>query len=115
MAAHNELGKLGEDMAAKYLLDNGFRIVCRNWHYGRKEVDIIAMDADVLVFVEVKTRVREMSPNDLISYNKVRYLEEAAEVYIRDSKHCGDARFDIVKVTKKRGEYEIVHIPAAFR
>ncbi len=115
MAAHNELGKLGEDMATKYLLDNGFRIVCRNWHYGRKEVDIIAMDGDVLVFVEVKTRVREMSPNDLISFNKVRYLEEAAEAYIRDSKHCGDARFDIVKVTKKRGEYEIVHIPAAFR
>lgn len=115
MAAHNELGKLGEDLAYKYLLDKGFRIVCRNWHYERKEVDIIAMDGDVLVFVEVKTRVRTMSANDLISYNKVRYLEDAAEAYIKDSGHCGDARFDIVKVTKKGGEYAIEHIPSAFR
>ena len=56
MAAHNELGKWGEDLAAEYLEKKGYTIVERDWKSGRRDIDIIALDDDVVVFVEVKTR-----------------------------------------------------------
>ena len=57
MALHNDLGHKGEDMAAKYLQEQGYFILERNWmNKGRKELDIIATKDDVIVFVEVKTR-----------------------------------------------------------
>lgn len=56
MAEHNDLGKLGEQKAADFLEEKGYQIVDRNWHFHHKEVDIIAFDGEVLVFVEVRTR-----------------------------------------------------------
>ena len=56
MAAHNDTGKWGEDLAAKYLEEKGYTIVERDWKSGRRDIDIIALDDDVVVFVEVKTR-----------------------------------------------------------
>ena len=57
MAQHNITGQQGEDQAAQYLINKGYRIVARNWHNrGRKELDIVAEDGHTLVFVEVKTR-----------------------------------------------------------
>ena len=56
MAAHNDLGKWGEDRAADYLQRKGYRIVARNWKSGHRDIDIIAMDGDeydgTVVFVE---------------------------------------------------------------
>ena len=56
MAAHNELGKWGEEMAARYLLDNGYAIIERDWRYQRRDLDIIASKDGILIIVEVKTR-----------------------------------------------------------
>lgn len=56
MARHNEFGKWGEDLAAKYLEERGFEILERNWRHEHKEVDIIAQKDGTLYFVEVKTR-----------------------------------------------------------
>ena len=50
------LGRLGEDLACDFLEENGYRIVRRNVHQGKNELDIIAEDDDYIVFVEVKTR-----------------------------------------------------------
>ena len=50
------IGRLGEDLACDYLEKNGYRIVRRNIHLGKNELDIIAEDDDYIVFVEVKTR-----------------------------------------------------------
>lgn len=115
MAEHNELGKAGEDAALKYLMAKNFIIMERNWRYKQKEVDIIAMDGPILVFVEVKTRSHAMSPSDFISNSKVRYLEEAAEAYINRSNYMGDMRFDIVTLTRTAAGFHIEHIPDAFR
>lgn len=115
MAEHNILGKTGEDIAAEYLVRKGFNIMRRNWRSGHKEVDIIAMDGPTLVFVEVKTRSQSMDPSDLISYSKIRFLETAAESYIRRNNFNGDARFDLVILTKGRQGFDIEHIPEAFR
>ena len=43
MAAHNELGKWGEDMAEAYLRNNGYIILERDWHSGHRDIDIIAI------------------------------------------------------------------------
>ncbi len=50
------LGRLGEDIAADHLEKNGYKIVARNLHLSKNELDIIAEDDDYIVFVEVKTR-----------------------------------------------------------
>ncbi|MEL7341821.1 MAG: YraN family protein, partial [Bacteroidota bacterium] len=58
MAAHNELGQQGEDIAAGYLEAKGFQILDRNYRFQKGEIDIVALmlDPAELVFVEVKTR-----------------------------------------------------------
>ena len=56
MADHNDLGKLGEELAVNYLTGKGYEILERNWRNIHKEIDIIAKDGKFLVIVEVKTR-----------------------------------------------------------
>ena len=56
MAAHNELGKIGEDIARKYLLKKGNKLLKKNYRFGRHEVDMILFNGKEIVVVEVKTR-----------------------------------------------------------
>ncbi len=56
MADHNELGKKGEELVAKYQRDSGYKILERNRRFGKDEIDIIARDGDFPVIAEVKTR-----------------------------------------------------------
>ena len=58
MAAHNELGRWGEELAARHLERQGFKILFRDWRCGHRDLDLIAQkeDEDLLVIVEVKTR-----------------------------------------------------------
>jgi putative endonuclease len=56
MAEHNELGEKGEELARNFLRKKGYKIIERNWRFGKDEIDIIAIDNDYLVIVEVKTR-----------------------------------------------------------
>lgn len=60
MARHNEFGKWGEDVAARYLMEHGYEILARNWRHGHKEIDFIAQKDERLYFVEVKTRHGEV-------------------------------------------------------
>ena len=56
MAEHNELGKLGEEMAVEFLKKDGYKIVETNWTFQKAEIDIIAQKENVLAIIEVKTR-----------------------------------------------------------
>ena len=56
MAEHNDLGKWGEQVAVDYLQRKGYEILERDWKSGHRDLDIIALDGDTIVFVEVKTR-----------------------------------------------------------
>lgn len=51
------LGRLGEDVAARYLVSRGYEIIARNWTCQAGEADIIARDDDILVFAEVKNAI----------------------------------------------------------
>ena len=114
MAAHNELGKWGEDTAADYLQRNGYTIVERDWKSGHRDLDIIARDEDgTFVFVEVKTRRNRLfgNPEEAVDYRKLRSLQMAINHYIKYRHINGDSRLDIITVVgTSREEPEIEHI-----
>ena len=56
MAEHNELGKLGEELAVDFLIEKGYEILETNWRFQKAEVDIIAQKENILAVVEVKTK-----------------------------------------------------------
>ena len=76
MAAHNELGKWGEETATQLLRDKGYTIVDRDWRSGHRDIDIIARTPDgaTLVFVEVKTRTKDdvTRPTDAVDMKKIK-------------------------------------------
>ena len=74
MAQHNDFGKWGEDLAVHYLSEKGYAILERDWRYGHKDIDIIAISDDTLVFVEVKTRRNDtfMRPEQSVDWKKIK-------------------------------------------
>lgn len=116
MATHNELGKLGEDIATMYLLEKGYQIVDRNWIFQKKELDIVAIKDDFLVIVEVKSRSTEYfeHPTDAITLSKIKFLVKATQAYV-DLKDINlEVRFDVISVIKKGKEHKLEHIENAF-
>jgi putative endonuclease len=96
-------GRRGEDLAHRYLQEHGFTVVARNWRTGSgdAEVDIVAWEGDMLVFVEVKSRTSsEHGPPDrAISAEKQRHLRYAARAYsARAQVDWEQVRFDVVSV-----------------
>ena len=117
MAEHNDLGKWGEDLATDYLQRKGYVILERDWKSGHRDLDIIALDGDVVVFVEVKTRRNRLfgDPVDAVGYQKIRNLQQAANHYVKYCRINRDIRFDIVCVTGNAdSEADIEHIEDAF-
>lgn len=111
-------GKLGEDCAAKFLEDKGYKIVARNFRIRSAEIDIIAQIDNVIIFVEVKARsnIRHGLPVEAVTVRKQKKIIEAASVFLQDENFCDCAcRFDIVEVYLN-GERvkEINHIENAF-
>ncbi|HEX2977332.1 MAG TPA: YraN family protein [Bacteroidales bacterium] len=113
--AHN-LGIEGEELAVKFLKDAGYKILFRNWTFGKLEVDIIAENNEFLVFAEVKTRTEDfLAPiQTLISREKQRSIIFAAEGYVKRYRVDKESRFDVIMVTKKKDGFEIEHIADAF-
>jgi putative endonuclease len=83
MAAHNEFGKAGEQMAVEWLVQHGFQLISRNWKSGRYEVDIIASREGVLHFIEVKSRHDDVfgKPEDWVNRKKGRHLLTAGVAF----------------------------------
>lgn len=86
MYKRHEIGKLGEDLACKYLQNKGYKILERNFEAKQGEIDIIALDKEELVFIEVKTRsnilygkpaeaVNEIKQNHLIKTKNITYIQ----------------------------------------
>jgi putative endonuclease len=115
MAAHNEIGKQGENIAVKYLQDKGYRILEQNWYNHHQEIDIIATKGNELVIVEVKCRKGQpmVEPYVAVNRNKQNLLIKAANAYIRWKNIDMETRFDIVSIILGN-EITIDHIENAF-
>ena len=118
MAAHNDLGHKGEDMAAEYLQQHGYYILDRNWtNKGRKEIDIIALKDDIVVFVEVKTRKvgSLVTPIAAVDSRKQHRVCLAADSYLKTNRIDFRCRFDIIGIIYSEEASRIEHIEDAFR
>ncbi len=108
-----EIGKNGEDSAVAYLENLQYVIIERNWRYKRCEIDIIAKQNTILVFVEVKSRKNNMYgfPEEFVSASKIDKMQEAASAYIEQHNWQGELRFDIIAL---ENNHKIKHFEDAF-
>ncbi|WP_139492900.1 YraN family protein [Brevibacillus dissolubilis] len=113
------LGQQGEELAAAFITDLGYRIVGRNVRFREGELDLVALDGQTLVFIEVRTRSSTQfgTPLESITRRKQQKLRQLALLFLAE--HDGGAylfRFDVISVQYK-GEYtspEIIHLLYAF-
>jgi putative endonuclease len=110
-AMANDHGRLGEDLAHRYLRRRGCTVVARNYRTrsGSGEIDVVAWQGETLVFVEVKTRSTEVfgTPDRAVDADKERHLQTAAREYARRAGvEWERTRFDIVSVVLKPAHIE---------
>lgn len=100
MAEHLDAGSRGEEWAVAHLREMGYEILFQNWRHKHWEVDIIAKDGDVLVFIEVKSRKSTAFglPYEFVDRRKQQNLIKAADAFLESNSYFGDIRFDIVSV-----------------
>ena len=114
LPTNNELGVWGEEQAADYLRRKGYTILERDWKSGHRDIDIIATNGQVVVFVEVKARRNRVfgEPEDAVDYKKMKNLRAAMNHYIKFKNIRQDVRFDVITVvgTPYQGEADITHI-----
>ena len=116
MALHNQLGALGEEVAAHYLSQLEYRLLERNWRTGHLEVDIIAEYYGEIVFVEVKTRSYEAEYTALeaVDRAKKKHLVRAAHDYMHLHHLDAACRFDIITVVGREAPFQITHYIDAY-
>lgn len=112
------LGQKGEELATHYLQDKGYKILAQNYRCIFGELDIVAMQRSVLVFIEVKTRSSNNfgSAASAVNYRKQQQISRAAQHYLTENSYndC-DARFDVVAITRgTKDQFEVDHIVDAF-
>ncbi|MCF7815796.1 MAG: YraN family protein [Candidatus Pacebacteria bacterium] len=111
MAKHNEIGKLGEDLAAKWLRNIDFAILERNYLKKYGEIDIVARETEIIHFIEVKTvsyetkRILEDSvsrgtwrPEENVHFEKQKRLARTIEAWIHENEYYGDWQIDVLTV-----------------
>jgi len=112
------IGRHGEDIAAKYLRRQGFKVIKQNYRCRLGEIDIIARDGEELVFIEVKTRTSHSCghPAQAVDRRKQGQLVKAAQTFMTETKqHDSPARFDVVAIQLEEDmAAEIDHIRNAF-
>lgn len=109
-----ERGQYGEDLAVAYCKHTlGFQVIARNWRYKRDELDIVCVDAGVLVFVEVRARAANalVGGYHSIDAHKKQVLQRGSKAYINQlqnpPKHV---RFDVIEVSlSDDGEGDVRH------
>ena len=123
VAAENrrKIGNEGESEACRYLKENGYQIVCRNYRSGRNEIDIIACDKRYILFIEVKTRSQKnyAEAARAVNLKKRHGLIRAAKAFIA-SNPCFTEKFpsfDVMEIYNNKdplSQPEINHIKNAF-
>ncbi|HNR04830.1 MAG TPA: YraN family protein [Bacillota bacterium] len=101
MGSNKILGAFGENKACEYLEECGYRVLERNFACRTGEIDIIALEGEIIAFIEVKTRSSERYglPAEAISRNKQNKLVTAALYYMqRNGYQNRMCRFDVMEI-----------------
>jgi putative endonuclease len=110
------VGRHGENIAARFLVDAGYQVVDRNWRGVRGELDIVALDGDELVVVEVKTRrgTGFGHPAEAVTPPKLARLRRLAGQWLHEHEvRSGSVRIDVVAIVLSRaGAAEVEHLRA---
>ena len=109
---NKQLGQNGEDIAEKFLIKQGYKILERNRHFSRFcEIDIIAQDKDTLVFVEVKTRKTDICGHPLEAITKTKYknIRTGLSLFLQENPKYKKYRIDVVSILLKP-KLEIKHL-----
>ncbi|MBQ3380077.1 MAG: YraN family protein [Clostridia bacterium] len=114
-------GRHGEELAVKFLYDQGYDVITVNYRTREGEIDIIANDDTYLCFVEVKSRIGTPfgTPAEAVTTEKQKRLIKAAKRFIYDNKPPLQPRFDVIELfaDRERGDstrWQITHIKNAF-
>ena len=116
MAQHNELGKLGEEMAVEFLKKDDYDILETNWVFQKAEIDIIAQKENILAVIEVKTRssIDFGLPQDFVKPKKIQLLVKAVNEYVTVNDLDLEVRFDIIAIQKNGNDFKTEHLQNAF-
>lgn len=101
MTYQQRIGKIGEQIAADYLAGNGYQLVDRNFNVSYGEIDLVAFEADIVVFVEVKTRTSKTFglPEDSVTPAKLEKLHNAAMLWLQAHPEVPDDwRIDVIAI-----------------
>ncbi len=100
-------GKKGEEIAADYLIDNGFDIIDENFRSKFGEIDIVAQKDKKLFFVEVKTRsnLKRGMPYEAVNKRKIRQIKKAATYYLLENNKYKDCKYaiSVISILMKDG------------
>jgi putative endonuclease len=117
-AQRKALGDFGERVACRHLAARGLIVLDRNWRCSAGEIDIVALDGDVVVICEVKTRshTRYGTPVEAITGDKANRLHRLGRIWLSEhSVRCSVLRVDVVAVVRGRtGAAEIEHLVGVF-
>lgn len=115
------LGALGERIAARWLVRDGWRVVDRRWRSGRRDLDLVAIRENVVAFVEVKTRrsIWSGEPVEAVNWRKQRELTRSAQAWIDRrgvlmAPESAVYRFDVVGIVADAERVGVRHVPEAF-
>jgi putative endonuclease len=105
MPPHSDLGKKGEELAATWLVSNGYEIMHRNWRHGRYEIDIIAGRDGIIHIVEVKSRRSGAygHPEDSVNRKKIAHILQAAAGWLHEFPGHTRVQYDVLAITFRHG------------
>lgn len=99
-------GNIGEDAVCGFLVRHGYEIIKRNFTVRGGEIDIIAVKADIIAFVEVKTRTigSMTSAEEAVDFRKQRLIIRTAQAYLQNVAQPLQCRFDVAAVETEGGK-----------
>ena len=113
MYKNQKIGKFGEDVAVKYLKQNGYKILDRNFNCKRGELDIVALQKKQIIFIEIKARTSTKYglPKEAVTKKKLEHIYKTAEYYLYTRNlEKEDIRIDVIEVYIKNGKFRINHL-----
>ncbi len=113
---HIELGKKGEDIAARYLTSKGWKVLEQNFKWNRGELDLICKIGTLIKVVEVKTRNSNYFGEPYLAVNrkKQKQIISVANYYVQKNSIDLEVEFDVVSIVLNQSKMKLDHIENAF-